>query len=85
MTFQSKSIHCLMPWGHCNKAEERISLREGASKHLSQRELSQMNSQIVRKKTPEVHPDHLEFGGGVGSNFGAKTELSEQEPRTASS
>jgi hypothetical protein len=28
---------------------------------------------------------HLEFGGGVDSNFGAKMELSEQEPGTASS
>jgi hypothetical protein len=27
---------------------------------------------------------HLEFGGGVDSNFGIKIELSEQEPRTAS-
>jgi hypothetical protein len=27
---------------------------------------------------------HLEFGGGVGSNSGQKTELSEQEPATAS-
>jgi hypothetical protein len=26
---------------------------------------------------------HLESGGGVGSNFGLKMELSEQEPRTA--
>jgi hypothetical protein len=28
---------------------------------------------------------HLEFGGGVSSNFTLKTELSEQEPRAASS
>jgi hypothetical protein len=28
---------------------------------------------------------HLEFGGGVGSNFGMKMELSEQKPGTASS
>jgi hypothetical protein len=28
---------------------------------------------------------HLEFGGRVSSNLGAKMELSEQEPRTASS
>jgi hypothetical protein len=28
---------------------------------------------------------HLEYGNGVGSNFGTKTELSEQEPGTISS
>jgi hypothetical protein len=50
-----KSIGSPIFQSHCNEAEGCVSLREGASEHLFQMELSQTGPQIVRNKTPEDH------------------------------